>query len=75
MEFQGGFQRKPILLIHGDADAYVPLEECLKSYESKTKGYKHIWIPEGTTHAMAFNDYPQEYTDLMAAFLSEQIEK
>ncbi len=60
---------RPMLFIHGDKDDFVPYEHLAKNYEAKTKGYKEMWIAEGSEHAMAFKDHPKEYTEKVRSFI------
>lgn len=58
----------PILFIHGDKDYFVPTAMVYQLYEAKTNGYKSLWIAEGSGHAMAYHDHPQEYLQQMKHF-------
>ena len=62
---------RPMLFIHGDKDSFVPTEHVYKNYEAKTKGYKELWVTEGTEHSMSLKDYPEEYQSKVSAFLQK----
>ena len=62
---------RPMLFIHGDADDFVPFSHLQMVYDAKTKGYKEMWVAEGTVHAMAYKDYPEEYTRRVGLFLEK----
>lgn len=62
---------KPMLFIHGDADDFVPFAHLQKNYDAKVKGYKEMWIAPGTEHAMAYKDYPAEYTEHVRQFIAK----
>lgn len=62
---------RPMLFIHGDADDFVPFEHLQKVYDAKTLGYKEMWVAKGSEHAMAYRDYPQEYTEKVKQFLNK----
>lgn len=63
----------PILFIHGDNDNFVPTWMVYPCYEAKTEGYKELWLAPGTTHGMAYMDYPAEYTEKVRVFLEEHV--
>lgn len=61
---------RPMLFIHGNPDNFVPTESVYKLYAAKTKGYKDIWISEGTTkHAIAYLTNMEAYTDRVKDFI------
>ena len=62
---------RPMLFIHGDKDDFVPFSHLQKNYDAKTKGYKEMWVAEGTVHAMAYKDHPAEYVARVRAFLEK----
>lgn len=62
---------RPMLFIHGDKDDFVPFAHLQKVYDAKTQGYKEMWVAEGSEHAMAYRDHPQEYTEKVRAFLEK----
>ncbi len=59
---------KPLLLIHGDADDYVPTPMANILYQAKT-GKKSLWLAPASTHANAYKDYPLQYTVKVKTFL------
>lgn len=61
--------RRPMLFIHGDKDTFVPTWMVYRLYAAKP-GAKRIWIARGTAHALAYNDYPAEYTSVVRDFLA-----
>lgn len=62
----------PMLFIHGDADTFVPTSMVYELYEAKQKGYKSLWIAKGTSHALAYHDYPKEYLQQLRAFIARK---
>ncbi len=66
---------KPMLFIHGGDDDFVPTPEVYLNYDAKVKGYKDMWIAEGSAHAKSFTDYPAEYTAKVRDFLSKAREQ
>ena len=63
----------PILFIHGDNDDFVPTEMVYRNYEAKTRGYKELWLGEGSTHGTTILDHPAEYTDKVRDFLERHV--
>ena len=61
---------KPMLLIHGDADTFVPFRMLQPLYDVKPAP-KEKWIVPRSTHAMAYYDYPEEYTQRISKFLKK----
>ena len=62
---------RPMLFIHGDKDDFVPFGDLQKNYDAKVRGYKEMWIAEGSEHAMAYKDHPAEYVAHVRAFLNK----
>jgi fermentation-respiration switch protein FrsA (DUF1100 family) len=58
----------PILYLHGEADALVPVTMSLQLY-SATKGYREIHTFPGVGHAMAIFDSKAEYRDVITRFI------
>ena len=53
--------RKPLLIIHGDADTYVPTEMGLRIYDTATCE-KEIWLTKDVKHAKSYRNDPEAYT-------------
>ena len=62
--------RWPMLFIHGDNDHFVPSWMVHPLYKAKPDA-KQLWIPQGTAHAMAYNDYTEEYIRQLRALLQQ----
>lgn len=62
--------RRPMLFIHGDADDFVPTKMVYPLYEAH-HGPKDMWIAEGSAHAMAYHDHPEEYVKEVKSFLQK----
>lgn len=58
---------RPVLLIHGTADGIVPRRHLDELYAAASEP-KSLWALEGTTHAMARLDTPEEYVARVTAF-------
>lgn len=64
--------RLPMLFIHGDADTYVPVRMVYSLFEAKSEP-KELWVVPGSTHAMSYKDYPQEYTARIEKFAGKYV--
>lgn len=61
---------RPMLFIHGTADAFVPTRMVYPLYAAHP-GPKALWLTTGTEHAKSYYDYPQEYTQRVSNFLKQ----
>ena len=59
----------PILFIHGDKDDYVPTYMVYDLYNSKSKGFKDIYVAKNAKHAEAFLIDPVKYDEIIDNFL------
>jgi len=62
----------PLLIIHGDADATVPVEHAYDLYQAAT-GDKTLWIIKGGGHTAAFRQYQEEYRPRLLSYLEEKL--
>lgn len=58
----------PLLIIHGDADLRVPLEEGERIKAAK-KTNVEMWVVEGGTHINAIKQQPDQYAETVSLFL------
>jgi len=61
-----------LLIIHGDADATVPVEHAYDLYQAAT-GDKTLWIIKGGGHTAAFRQYQEEYRPRLLSYLEEKL--
>lgn len=61
---------KPMLFIHGNRDTFVPTRMVYPLYAAKPQP-KELWIADGSEHAKAYTDHPQEYTSRVRSFLAK----
>lgn len=62
---------RPILLIHGDKDTYVPTKMVYENYQAVKSGTpKKLLIVKGATHARSFETDPKLYRKTIAQFMS-----
>ncbi|MGI8968447.1 MAG: alpha/beta hydrolase [Chloroflexota bacterium] len=66
----GRIAPRPVLLIHGDRDAIVPLVEARQLYAAAGQP-KELWIVEDTPHCGAYFVDRGAYVDRVAAFFAE----
>lgn len=59
----------PMLFIHGDKDTYVPTAMVYELYNSKTKGFKQLYLCKGAKHAASFATDHEEYASIVNSFL------
>lgn len=61
---------RPILLIHGDSDTYVPTSMLKENYQAVKAGTpKEMLLIKGAAHAKAFETNPQLYRQSVEKFL------
>lgn len=63
----------PVLLIHGDADTFVPCRMCYEIYDN-CKGPKDILIVKGAGHAESFYKNRERYEEKLTEFLGKEEE-
>jgi pimeloyl-ACP methyl ester carboxylesterase len=61
----------PILMIHGDQDPIVPIEEGLKLYQSMTNSSKEFWTVQDGGHTSAFAE-ESPYIEKMIGYLDQR---
>lgn len=59
----------PVLLIHGSADALIPVETAQELYHAAPEGKCILYIAEGAEHVGVFDLNPTAYFDHITAFL------
>lgn len=62
----------PMLFIHGDKDTYVPTWMVYPLYETKPAP-KELWIVLGASHAVAYKENKEEYTQKVHNFVEQYI--
>lgn len=63
----------PILFIHGDQDAFIPIEMAEELYDA-ANGEKELLVVEGAGHAQSQDKDPQGYYGTVFSFLGKYIE-
>ncbi|MDD5892286.1 MAG: alpha/beta hydrolase [Bacteroidales bacterium] len=61
---------KPMLLIHGDDDTFVPTSMLQPLYDAKPEP-KQMYLAPGSEHARSYRDHPEEYTKIVTEFLEQ----
>lgn len=64
--------RYPLLILHGDADTFVPCEMAQRIYESAAEP-KELKIFAGAAHAASHMAAPEEYEKTLFAFLNRYL--
>ena len=62
----------PVLFIHGERDAYVPLEQAQALFDDKP-GPKDIWVCPGAKHNQAVAADPETYHRRVRAFFDRHL--
>ncbi|MBL7117014.1 MAG: prolyl oligopeptidase family serine peptidase [Nanoarchaeota archaeon] len=65
--------KAPVLLIHGDKDSQIPVENTKKLYEGSNKKNTELWIVPDADHGYALNLYPKEYEERIFNFFEKNI--
>jgi hypothetical protein len=63
----------PILFIHGDQDAFIPVKMAYELYDA-ANGEKELLIVKGAGHAQSQDKNPDEYYGTVFSFLKKYIE-
>ena len=64
----------PILVIHGDADSRIPIEQSIRVHASAPEG-SELWVLPNSDHADGFLDAPDEYVERVNAYLNDRLIK
>ena len=62
--------RFPVLVLHGDQDKTVPLEQGRRLFEMLT-GPKDLWVVEGADHVNIHRIQPDDYRQRILGFVEE----
>jgi dipeptidyl aminopeptidase/acylaminoacyl peptidase len=62
----------PILVIHGDADTRIPIEQGRRVHRAAPAG-SEFWLAPGVDHVDAFTTYPDEYVRRVEAYFGERL--
>ena len=64
--------RRPILLIHGEKDSYIPIAQSQALYDL-AQGPKYLWIVPGAKHNQSAIVQPKEYERRVVRFFEEHL--
>jgi pimeloyl-ACP methyl ester carboxylesterase len=62
----------PIMVIYGTGDTRIPANHGQRVYDATPQG-STLWAVDGVDHLDAFIEYPDEYTERVIAYFSEQL--
>jgi fermentation-respiration switch protein FrsA (DUF1100 family) len=68
----GRIAPRPLLLIHGENDPYVSVDDAQRLYERAGEP-KELWIARGAGHRRVDEAYPQEYRERVVAFFDKYL--
>jgi len=63
----------PILLIHGDRDSQIPVENSKVLYEASDKNLTELWLIEGADHGYSYASNPSEYEKRVLEFFDKHL--
>jgi len=63
----------PILIIHGTADTYIPVENSKQIYEASDKNTTELWLVEGANHIQAYTVQPAQYEKRVKTFFEKNL--
>ncbi|MBI4717297.1 MAG: alpha/beta fold hydrolase [Planctomycetes bacterium] len=64
---------KPILLIHGEKDSYIPIAQSQALFQLAA-GPKELWIVPGASHNQSVMVQPEAYARRLVAFFDEHLD-
>jgi fermentation-respiration switch protein FrsA (DUF1100 family) len=62
----------PILLIHGDQDQRIPLEQSRRVLAASRHPDTRLWIVPGAGHTDGYKLFPEEYVDKVVTYFERQ---
>ena len=62
----------PILVIHGDLDSRIPVEQSVRIHASSPAG-SELWLVPGSDHTDAFLDLPGEYVARVETYFRDRL--
>lgn len=62
----GAIAPRPVLLIHGNADAFIPVQNVEQL--AKANPSAEVWRVDGANHVESYQNNPQAYLDRVSAF-------
>ncbi|MGE3820520.1 MAG: alpha/beta hydrolase [Isosphaeraceae bacterium] len=64
--------RRPLLLIHGEVDSTVPLQQARRIAQAVGPSCQTVWLP-GVDHVEGYRSNPRRYVEVVDAFLSRHL--
>ncbi len=65
--------KTPILIIHGEKDSEIPVENAHQLYQNSNKDSTELWIMPKTDHGQGHVMYTQEYENKIIKFFDEYL--
>ena len=63
---------RPLLLMHGDADRVIPVQQTRDLYLA-TGGHAQLWIAPGGGHATLYNSHPEQWSERVQTLLFDSL--
>ncbi|MEM3126828.1 MAG: prolyl oligopeptidase family serine peptidase [Candidatus Woesearchaeota archaeon] len=64
----------PVLIIHGDRDTQISVENAYQLYEKSNKSNTELWIIKGADHGQAIHINEKDYKRKVRDFLKQKLE-
>lgn len=64
---------RPVLFIHGAADAYVPPQHSVTLRAASTSPASDLWLVSGAEHSLSYATEPDEWLDRVTRFLDARL--
>ena len=65
---------RPVLLIHGDADARIPVENAYRLKAASNNPNVELWIVPGAGHTGSYDAEPELYTEKIVTFFERTLQ-
>ncbi|MBI1886251.1 MAG: alpha/beta hydrolase [Chloroflexi bacterium] len=72
IDFVDKISPRPVLFIYGECDSFVPWPQPQELFE-RAGDPKEIWFAPGSDHAVAKDDYPEEYQRRVESFFERYL--
>ncbi|HEM61335.1 MAG TPA: alpha/beta hydrolase, partial [Chloroflexi bacterium] len=72
LRWVSGIAPRPLLIIHGENDPYVSVEDARRLYDRAGQP-KELWIAPGAGHRRVDEVYPDEYRDRVVGFFDRYL--